>query len=491
MMRGGHRRVGEHEPEGQLHERHAGSVGDRRAADRRVRSLRRPHRLVAVVEVLGLRARPATLGRRRRPALVLAGQPAAVERRPHDARRRRSPAQPGSTSVSIPRARTEYGGCSLVGAREPSGAGAPTRLASCAAVNVDVPTAPHLAGGDELVERSERLLDRRRRGRVGASGTGRCGRRRAGAGCRSHACGPSARDRPRCARVVAHRVAALGGQHDPVAAAAQRLAEDLLGHAVVVDVGGVEQRDAGVEGDVDHPMALGDVGVAPRPEHHRAERERADLDAAVPSRRSPSRFRPGPAHRRPAPPGAGTRGCPSSRCGWAMRPPRDVEAHHAAHGDVAVVDVGAQRVRGHHRGRRRRRRPRPRSAGRASTRGTRAGGGGTRRAPTQPPPSAAVCSLTKSSVTWAAIASGSPVAKESRYERERSARRVSRRHRRPRPPAPWRTRPGRRRTRSCCRRGRSARRCSRSAAASRVGGHARQPSRLALRGDRVDLAVAR
>ena len=96
--------------------------------------------------------------------------------------------------------------------------------------------------------------------------------------------------------------------------------------------------------------------------------------------------------------------------------------------------------------------------------------------PTQPSPSAAVCSLTKSSVTWA------------RHERRgRRWRRRRGRRRRPRPGqaggavAPDLLRLGvhalvvgeldRR-----CRRGRSARRCSRSAAASACGGHARQPS---------------
>ena len=92
-----------------------------------------------------------------------------------------------------------------------------------------------------------------------------------------------------------------------------------------------------------------------------------DLDAAVPERRGAAALTPGL-------PAAGTPGCPSSRCGGRSGRRATTEAHHAAHGDVAVVDVGVQRVRRPRRGRRRRRRPRSRSAARASTRGTRAHG---------------------------------------------------------------------------------------------------------------------
>ena len=63
--------------------------------------------------------------------------------------------------------------------------------------------------------------------------------------------------RPTPDEVVARRAAALTpgrvgkpalvGEHDLVALAADQPAEDLLGAAVVVDVGAVEQVDAGVE----------------------------------------------------------------------------------------------------------------------------------------------------------------------------------------------------------------------------------------------------
>jgi hypothetical protein len=56
----------------------------------------------------------------------------------------------------------------------------------------------------------------------------------------------------------------LGGEDDVVApAAGQRLADDLLGLALGVDVGGVDEVDPGVQGPVDDPDALVVVGVAP------------------------------------------------------------------------------------------------------------------------------------------------------------------------------------------------------------------------------------
>jgi hypothetical protein len=74
----------------------------------------------------------------------------------------------------------------------------------------------------------------------------------------------------------------LGGQDHVVAApAGQRLADDLLGLAARVDVGGVDEVDAGVEravDDLDRPIV---VGLAPGAEHHRAEAEGADLHPGV------------------------------------------------------------------------------------------------------------------------------------------------------------------------------------------------------------------
>ena len=87
--------------------------------------------------------------------------------------------------------------------------------------------------------------------------------------------------------LVVHVAVELGGQEDVVAAALaglQRLADDLLGLAAGVDVGGVDDVDAGVEGAVDDRDRLVVVGVAPRAEHHRAEGQRADLDAGAAER---------------------------------------------------------------------------------------------------------------------------------------------------------------------------------------------------------------
>jgi hypothetical protein len=85
--------------------------------------------------------------------------------------------------------------------------------------------------------------------------------------------------------VLAHGAMDLGGEDDVVApAAGQRLADDLLGLALGVDVGGVDEVDPGVQGPVDDPDALVVVGVAPVAEHHRAEAELADRDTGASER---------------------------------------------------------------------------------------------------------------------------------------------------------------------------------------------------------------
>jgi hypothetical protein len=81
--------------------------------------------------------------------------------------------------------------------------------------------------------------------------------------------------------VVAHPAVELGGQDDVVAAARERLAEDRLGLPLGVDVGGVDEVDARVEGAADDPDAVGVVGVAVAADHHRAQRQRADLQAGA------------------------------------------------------------------------------------------------------------------------------------------------------------------------------------------------------------------
>ena len=87
------------------------------------------------------------------------------------------------------------------------------------------------------------------------------------------------REFPTLVRVLAHLPVHLGGEEDVVAAAAgERLADDLLRLAARVDVGGVDEVDPGVERGVDDPDRLVVIGLAPGPEHHRSETQRADLD---------------------------------------------------------------------------------------------------------------------------------------------------------------------------------------------------------------------
>jgi hypothetical protein len=70
----------------------------------------------------------------------------------------------------------------------------------------------------------------------------------------------------------------LGGEEDVVAATLQGLADDLLALALRVDVGGVDDVDALVEGPVDDPDAVGVVGVGAGAEVHRAQGQVADLN---------------------------------------------------------------------------------------------------------------------------------------------------------------------------------------------------------------------
>ncbi len=72
--------------------------------------------------------------------------------------------------------------------------------------------------------------------------------------------------------VIAHRHVRLRGQHDVVTPApGERFADDLLRFAGGVDIGGVDEVDAGVERGVDDPDRLVVIGLAPGAEHHRAE----------------------------------------------------------------------------------------------------------------------------------------------------------------------------------------------------------------------------
>ena len=96
--------------------------------------------------------------------------------------------------------------------------------------------------------------------------------------------GDPARREAAALRVVAHRVPALGGEHHAIAPARDGATEDLLRHAVVVDVRGVEQGDAAVEREIHHAVAGSLVRIAPGAEHHRAERQGRGGESTVTQR---------------------------------------------------------------------------------------------------------------------------------------------------------------------------------------------------------------
>jgi hypothetical protein len=75
----------------------------------------------------------------------------------------------------------------------------------------------------------------------------------------------------------------LGGQHDVVAAALERSADDLLGLAArpAVRIGGVDEIDPVIQGGVDDLDAVLVVGVAVGAEHHRPQAVGAHLDASA------------------------------------------------------------------------------------------------------------------------------------------------------------------------------------------------------------------
>ena len=76
-----------------------------------------------------------------------------------------------------------------------------------------------------------------------------------------------------------HDAVELGGDDPVVALVADGAADHLLGLAAVVDVGGVDEVDAGVARRGDHALRFGLVGRAA--EHHGAEAEWRDLQAAA------------------------------------------------------------------------------------------------------------------------------------------------------------------------------------------------------------------
>ena len=88
----------------------------------------------------------------------------------------------------------------------------------------------------------------------------------------------------RAARAVAHLLAELRREHHVAAASTKRAAEQLFAPAVVaVDVGGVEERDAGVERGVDHCARCRLVDPAAEvvaAEAHHTDGERSEVPRA-------------------------------------------------------------------------------------------------------------------------------------------------------------------------------------------------------------------
>ena len=80
----------------------------------------------------------------------------------------------------------------------------------------------------------------------------------------------------------------FGGDEQAIAFAGDGFAEDFFGDAVGINVGGVEEIDAGVEADVDEAGGFGDVAAAPgfeefvgAAEGAGAEGENGDLKSGV------------------------------------------------------------------------------------------------------------------------------------------------------------------------------------------------------------------
>ena len=88
---------------------------------------------------------------------------------------------------------------------------------------------------------------------------------------------PLAREAP-AVRPLAGDAGALGGEHPPAAVVADGPPDHLLRGAAVIGVGGVDEVDPGLAGAGDDPVRVGLFRLAA--EHHGAETERRDLDAA-------------------------------------------------------------------------------------------------------------------------------------------------------------------------------------------------------------------
>ena len=192
----------------------------------------------------------------------------------------------GMSSPSTVRSRSEYSIWSATSGVQPR-----KRAIVCACGHlprrrVGEADVADLAGAHEVVERAHRLLDRRvlvpgvHPVEVDVVGL-QPAQRLLAAGRERLAAGAAA------VRIAREEVAReLGGDDDAVAparVAADVVADDLLGVAVGVDVGGVDEVAAALEEAVEDGLGVLDAG-APAPvlaEGHRAEAERADAQAGA------------------------------------------------------------------------------------------------------------------------------------------------------------------------------------------------------------------
>jgi hypothetical protein len=87
---------------------------------------------------------------------------------------------------------------------------------------------------------------------------------------------------------LAHRIARLGSdEHAALARAAERLADNFFRSAGGIDIGGVDQIDAGINDKIDEAAHVGEPNIADlgeaalAPESHRPHRQRGDLEARI------------------------------------------------------------------------------------------------------------------------------------------------------------------------------------------------------------------
>ena len=130
----------------------------------------------------------------------------------------------------------------------------------------------HLALADKGVQRLLHLLDRRQRVEaVQVVNVHIIGAQAAQTGFERPP--QTVARRARVVRPVAQAKGRFGRNQRPVAFALERLAQHLFRAALRVNVGSVEEVDAGLEAEVDHAAGLGNIGRAPRLEKLRSAAE--------------------------------------------------------------------------------------------------------------------------------------------------------------------------------------------------------------------------